>query len=224
MNGGQDLGGMQGFGPVVPEPDEPWFHDAWERRAFAMTIAMGATGAWNLDQSRRARESLPPPRYLTSTYYEIWFEGMLALLRERGLASDAELAAGQVLQPSPGLPRRLTADRVDAVLAAGSPTGRPVDAPARFATGQRVRARTMNPIGHTRLPRYLRGRVGTVVALHGAHVFPDAHASGRGEAPQWLYTVRFDAHELWGPDTSAACVHADCWESYLEPADPAARG
>ncbi|HYF57764.1 MAG TPA: hypothetical protein VEA81_02280 [Burkholderiaceae bacterium] len=95
MNGGQDLGGQHGFGPVVPEPDEPWFHEDWERRAFALTVAMGATGAWNIDQSRAARESLPPAEYLTSGYYRIWFEGLCALLRERGLVDDAELAAGR---------------------------------------------------------------------------------------------------------------------------------
>lgn len=219
MNGPHDLGGLQAFGPVRIEPDEPWFHDAWERRAFAMTVAMGATGAWNLDRSRFARESLPPVDYLTGPYYRIWFDAMCALLREGGLVTDEELADGRVRTPPKPLARRLEAAQVEATLLRGSPTERPAPAPARFAVGDRVRARTIHPSGHTRLPRYVRGRVGTIVSLHGAHVFPDTNAAGQGERPCWLYTVRFEACELWGEDTTASAVHADCWEPYLEPVD-----
>ena len=92
MNGGQDLGGMHGFGPIAPEADEPVFHAEWERRAFALTLAMGARGEWNLDQSRHARESMPPARYLNASYYEIWLYGLETLLAERGLVSPQELA------------------------------------------------------------------------------------------------------------------------------------
>lgn len=222
MNGAQDMGGMQGFGPVRPEAQEPWFHDAWERRVFALTLAMGASGAWNLDQSRHARESLPPATYLSSTYYQVWFEGVLRLLKDRGLVTDEELADGRARDPGAPLPRRLEAAGVAAALAAGSPTQRAAPAPARFAPGDLVRARTINPVGHTRLPRYVRGRTGTVVSVHGAHVYPDTHARDGDPRPQWLYTVRFDGTELWGPDTSASCVHVDAWEPYLEPL-PAAR-
>jgi nitrile hydratase beta subunit len=217
MNGAQDLGGMQGFGPVRPEADEPWFHDAWERRVFGLTLAMGASGAWNLDQSRHARESLPPATYLSSTYYQVWFEGVLRLLKDRGLVTDAELADGRAREPGAPLPRRLEAAAVAAALAAGSPTQRASPAPARFAPGDLVRARTINPSGHTRLPRYVRGRAGTVVSVHGAHVYPDTHARDGDPCPQWLYTVRFDGAELWGPDTTASCVHVDAWEPYLDP-------
>ena len=225
MNGAQDLGGMQGFGPVEPERDEPPFHDAWERRAFALTLAMGASGTWNLDQTRHARESLPPARYLASSYYRIWLDGLERLLLERGLVTADELADGRWRAPGAPLARRLDAAAVASVLATGSPTERAARGPARFAPGDAVRARTMNPVSHTRLPRYVRGRVGHVVSVHGAHVFPDTHAA-RGDAdPQWLYTVRFDARELWGGDTTAASVHVDCWEPYLEPcAMPAATG
>ena len=208
---------MQGFGPVRPEAGEPWFHDEWERRAFALTLAMGATGAWNLDQSRHARESMPPARYLSSSYYEIWLEGLVRLLHERGLVTDAELVDGRLRVPGTPLPRRLAADAVPAALAAGSPTGRPAPGPARFAPGDAVRARTIHPEGHTRLPRYVRGRPGTVVAVHGAHVFPDTHARSGDPDPKWLYTVRFEARALWGADTTAGEVHVDCWEPYLEP-------
>ncbi|MEI7447845.1 MAG: nitrile hydratase subunit beta, partial [Burkholderiales bacterium] len=124
MNGAQDLGGTQGFGPVVPEADEPWFHDTWERRAFALTIAMGASGAWNLDQSRHARETLPPAQYLSFTYYRIWLEALVKLLRERGMVTDDELADGVARVPAVPPPRVLQAAAVPAALAAGSPTGR----------------------------------------------------------------------------------------------------
>jgi nitrile hydratase subunit beta len=215
VNGAQDLGGMQGFGPVLPEADEPPFHDAWERRVFALSLAMGASGCWNLDMSRAARERLHPAQYLASGYYAIWLEGMLALMLERGLVGADEVAAGRSLRPPSPLPRRLAAGAVATSLARGAPTARPAAAPASFAVGDRIVTRLLNPATHTRLPRYARGRPGIVDAVHGAHVYPDSHALGQGEAPQWLYTVRFDARDLWGEDTTAASVCVDCWEPYL---------
>ncbi len=216
MNGPQDLGGAQGFGPLPLEADEPNFHHAWERRAFALTLAMGATGAWNIDMSRSARESIPPARYLSLDYYGIWFEALVALLQARGLVDVP--GGGPLAVPRPTL-RVLDAARGPAVLAAGSPTLRATDPSAaspRFVRGQRVRARRMHPGGHTRLPRYVRGCAGVIESCHGAHVFPDRHARDGVEAPQPLYTVRFDAAVLWGEDTTADAVHVDCWESYLE--------
>lgn len=221
MNGAQDLGGMHGFGPVRPEADEPAFHGGWERRAFALTLAMGATGSWTLDQSRAAREALPPATYLASSYYEIWLAALETLMLERGLVREDELADGRVRVPARPLERRLEAGQVSDALARGAPTQREPGAPARFAVGDAVLTRQIHPTGHTRLPRYARGRRGTVVAVHGAHVYPDSNGSGHGERPAWLYTVRFDAAELWGPDTSAASVCVDCWEPYLEPLDAA---
>lgn len=217
MNGPHDLGGAQGFGPVHPEPGEPPFHAAWERRAFACTLAMGATRRWTLDESRFARESIRPVRYLASSYYEIWLLALEDLLLAKGLVSREELAAGRSAGPAQPLVR-LAGPEVGAVLARGGPTERPPHAPGpRYAVGMRVRTRSMNPAGHTRLPRYARGRQGTVIASHGRHVFPDTNAAGAGEHPQWLYTVRFDATELWGAgDTTASSVCIDCWEPYLE--------
>jgi len=209
MNGPHDLGGAQGFGPIAPQDDELRFHEAWERRAFALTLAMGASGAWNLDQARSARESLPPALYLSSSYYQIWFEALERLLESRGLTGEQ----GGSTTP----PRVLKAADVPAVLARGGPTERPPTAEAQFTVGDRVRARMMHPSGHTRLPRYLRGHVGQIEAVRGMHVYPDTHACGAGEQPCWLYTVRFDAQTLWGADTTAASVHVDCWEPYLEP-------
>jgi nitrile hydratase subunit beta len=209
------MGGMMNFGPVCAEPNEPLFHAPWEPRALALTLAMGATGQWNIDASRSARESLPPAEYLSSSYYEIWIKGLEKLLLARQLLSIAELAAGHALDPPRPLARILKSADVPAVLAKGSPTERPAQHPARFAVGQMVLSKTINPTGHTRLPRYIRGKPGVIFAQHGAHVFPDSHAHGTGEAPQWLYTVLFEARELWGPDTTADSVCVDCWESYL---------
>jgi nitrile hydratase subunit beta len=219
VNGAHDMGGQHGFGHVEPEPDEPVFHTEWERRAFALTLAMGATGEWNLDASRFARESLPPAEYLAKTYYEIWLAGLQKLAAERGLVADEELAAGRPLQPPRPVARTLAGPDVERALSRGASTERQASRPARFAVGDRVRARNLHPPTHTRLPRYVRGRAGTVVAVHGAHVFPDVHAHGGGEDPQWLYTVRFAARELWGEEADpTVAVSVDAFEPYLEPA------
>ncbi|PHK92910.1 nitrile hydratase subunit beta [Pseudoroseomonas rhizosphaerae] len=216
MNGAQDLGGMMGFGPVRPEPEAVRFHAGWEKRALAVTLAAGALGQWNIDASRHARESLPPGEYLTSGYYEIWIKGLEKLLLERGLVTAEELRDGRMREAGPALPP-LRAEAVWPVLARGSPYDRPATAPPRFAAGDAVRTRNVNPAGHTRLPRYARGRSGVIERVHGVFVFPDSHAHGQGEAPQWLYTVRFTAAELWGEGADPMLtVSVDAWESYLE--------
>jgi nitrile hydratase beta subunit len=216
-----DLGGTRGHGRIVPEPEGELWHAAWEPRALALTLAMGATGQWNIDASRAARESLPS--YLRLGYYEIWMAALCRLLAERGLVGADELAAGRALHPARPLRSVLRAADVAAVLARGSPTARSAAAGPRFAVGERVRTWAGEVPHHTRLPRYARGRVGTVVAHHGAHVFADAHATGRGEMPQHLYTIAFDGRELW-PDVAdraeaaALVVSIDAWEPYLAPA------
>lgn len=222
MNGVHDMGGLQGFGPVRPEAHEPLFHAAWEARAMALTVAMGASGQWNIDLSRACRESLPPAVYLASSYYEIWIRALEVLMRERGLVRADELADGVMRAPPVPLARVLRAGDVDAALSRGSPADRPPRAPARFQVGERVRARNMHPIGHTRLPRYVRGHTGLIQKVHGAHVFADEHATKK-EAPfnvqaEWLYTVVFDGRELWGPQADPSVqVSVDAWEPYLEP-------
>jgi nitrile hydratase beta subunit len=220
VNGAHDMGGAHGFGPVCAEPDEPVFHSDWESRVLAMTLAMGATGEWNLDSSRYARENRPAADYLVKTYYEIWLAGLEALLMERGLVTPDELAAGRSLTPNPtSVERTLAADDVVPALRKGTPTNREPSRPALFAPGVRVRARNIHPHTHTRLPRYVRGHVGTVQMVHGCHVYPDAHAHGLGEDPQWLYTVSFDARELWGAGGDpTSTVSVDAFEPYLEPA------
>jgi len=217
VNTVHDLGGAQNFGPVIPEADEPPFHHDWERRAFALTLAMGSTRQWNLDQSRSARESMPPAEYLSSTYYEIWLAGMTKLMVERGLMDVAEVASGRM--QSSGKPVEvLSPDRVSAVLSSRRATRREPVTEARFAVGDPVRTRNIHPPTHTRLPRYCRDKRGIVERVHGVHVFPDSNATGRGEDPRWLYAVRFEARDLWGADTTAGAVYVDCFEPYLEAA------
>ena len=226
MNGVHDMGGLQGFGPVQIEADEPLFHAGWERRALGLTLAMGASGQWNIDLSRAARESLPPATYLSSSYYEIWIRGLEKLMLQRGLISPAELQRGEAIDPPRPLARVLQRDDVDAALARGSPASRPGSTSAHFQVGDRVLARNLHPQGHTRLPRYVRGHLGTVTLVHGPHVFADRHAAtAPGEPfddrPEWLYTVVFDGQDLWGPDAEPGTqVSVDAWEPYLEPATP----
>ena len=216
MNGAHDMGGMDGFGPVVPEPNEPAFHTEWERRAFALTLAMAMPGGWNLDMSRFARENRAPHDYLSMSYYQIWLAGLEALMKERARVGEDESAAGRSLHPPKPVKRVLSADDVAMTLHRGGPTERDTDTTAAFKVGDIVRARSMHPRGHTRLPRYVRGHVGTIESVRGCHVFPDSHAAGEGENPQWLYTVRFEAQELWGSDADpSVAVSVDAWEPYL---------
>jgi nitrile hydratase subunit beta len=212
-----DLGGRPDFGPVVQDAEDSVFHAAWESRVLALSLAMGATGCWNIDMSRAARETLPA--YLELSYYEIWLGGLEVLLVAKGLLTAEELAAGRAWHPSTPAVRILTADQVAARLAKGSPTERPSTDPARYRLGQRVVTRATPVDHHTRLPAYLRGRTGIIERIQGSHVFADSHAQGLGEDPQWLYTVVFEARELWGPLAAAGHrVSFDAWQSYLEPA------
>lgn len=218
MNGIHDMGGVQGFGPVVPERDEPVFHAPWEKRVLAINVAAGACGAWTIDMSRSVREDRPPAEYLRLSYYEIWLAGLERLVVEKGLVSAAELAAGESATPPVPVKRVLAPGDVETALLNGWPAERQIGFPARFVVGDPIVTRVLNPATHTRLARYARGKRGQIHAYHGAHVFPDANAHGYGEAPHHLYTVRFEAAELWGPDTTAAAVYLNCWEPYLEPA------
>jgi nitrile hydratase beta subunit len=218
MNGVHDMGGMQGFGPVSPEPDEPVFHTDWEARCLALNRAMGYAGAWKIDVSRAAIEQMPAHLYLTMTYYEKWAYRMEKLLLKRGLLTPDEVAAGRALGPAQPLPRKLTAADVPKALTRAS-YERPAPAPARFTVGDRVRTSNNHPRTHTRLPRYARGRCGVIETVRGCQVFPDSVAIGAGEDPQWLYTVCFEGRELWGDTAEPTLrISIDAWEPYLEPA------
>jgi nitrile hydratase len=217
MNGAQDLGGQMGFGPIELEENEPNFHAKWEERAFAVTLAMGATGTWNIDTSRHARETLPPPVYLTSSYYEIWTRGLEKLCLDKGLVTAAELISGHMEAPARPVKQVLKAGNVAGVLAKGGPADRPQHQPARFKTGDSIRTKRMHPEGHTRLPRYARDTIGVIDAVHGVHVFPDTNAHGRGEQPTWLYGVLFKGADIWGPDSDPGLtLRIDLWEPYLD--------
>ena len=219
MDGIHDMGGMDGFGRVEAEPDEPVFHAPWEGRVLAMNRAIGGAGAWNIDQGRFGIERLPPATYLAASYYQKWFLRLERMAIERGLLAPEEIAAGRAITPAKALPRGpFTSADVDRTLKRG-PYERPAQAAALFRPGDRVRARNIHPKGHTRLPRYVRGAVGVVERVHGAHVYPDSVTAGLGEDPQWLYTVTFDGRDLWGPDAErGVSVSVEAFEPYLEPA------
>jgi nitrile hydratase len=217
MNGPHDLGGQMGFGPVAPEKAEPYFHAEWEKRALGITLSCGAFGAWSIDESRHARETIPPADYLAASYYEIWIRGVDMLLARHGFATAEELASGHHQTPGRAPKLVLRADMVASVLAKGGPCDRPAETEPRFAVGDRVRTRNFNPTGHTRLPRYARAKTGIVEAVQGSFVFPDDNAHGHGENPQWVYTVVFTAGEIWGEGADPTLtVSVDAWESYLE--------
>ena len=217
MNGLHDMGGMQCYGSIEPEHNEPVFHDDWEKRALAMTVGMGFAGKWNLDISRFSRESLPPEFYLTKSYYQIWLAGLQSLMLERGMVTHSELETGKLDERGIEVKRVVSAEEMPAALAAGAPVSRDAILEPGFAGGEHVRAININPQGHTRLPRYVRGKVGEIVSVHGCHVLPDSNAKSEGENPEWLYSVAFEAQELFGSDAEEGNrVMVDCWGSYLE--------
>jgi len=219
MNGPHDLGGQMGFGPVNPEPNEPFFHTEWEKRAMGMTLCCGSLGAWTLDESRHARESLHPAIYYTSSYYELWARGLEMLLQRHGFVTVNDLAAGEAVDGTRAPKRVLKAADVPAAMARGGPCSRPVATQPKFKAGDKVRTRNMHPTGHTRLPRYARGKLAVIEAVREAYVLPDANAHAKGENPEWVYTVAFTGPELWGDAADPSLtVSIDAWESYLEPA------
>jgi nitrile hydratase subunit beta len=219
MNGVHDMGGMHGMGPIEYERDEPVFHAPWEARALALNLAMGAWRKWNIDAGRHQIELIPAADYLRMSYYEKWFTRLIELIVNAGLVTRAEVESGL---PAPGSAKAippLRAEQVPTALARGNPVIRNGPAAARFKAGDRVRARNIHPVGHTRLPRYARGRHGTIARDHGVHVFPDSNAHFRGEKPHHLYSVRFAARELWGEQASPRdAVYIDLWDDHLEPA------
>jgi nitrile hydratase len=210
---------MDGFGKVEPEPNEPTFHHDWEARVMAMVRVMGANGGLNIDAQRFARESLPPDVYLASSYYKKWFLAIEQQIIDRGYAGADEIAAGRSLREGKPLPRgKFTLADVKRIETRGS-FAREASKPAAFKIGDRVRAKNINPVTHTRLPRYTRGKVGVIERINGCHVYPDTNAEGKGDHPQWLYTVVFDAHELWGADADPTLkVSIDAFEPYLDKA------
>jgi nitrile hydratase subunit beta len=217
MNGVHDMGGMHGMGPIQEEKNEPVFHERWEGRVFALRRATAAWGRWNIDVTRHEVELVPPAEYLRMTYYERQFAAFLETLVKSGLVTRAEIESGTPAQGSPKAVPALTVEKATALVAKGVPASRNVPVAPRFQAGQRVRARNINPVGHTRLPRYARGKLGTIERDHGVFVFPDTNAHLLGEKPQHVYAVRFAARELWGEQASPRdSVYVNLWDDYLE--------
>ena len=203
-----DLGGQDVRQAIVPEPEGEYFHQPWEPRVMAMVVAMGPTGMSNIDMNRSARETLP--NYRDLSYYEIWLAALEKLALQKGLLGRSPPPPKQVLHAETAL----------ATIKKGFSALRSATAPARFSVGERVRTVAVAPAHHTRLPGYARGKLGVIERVHGAHVFPDTNAHELGESPQWLYTVAFDAQELWGEDgrRQPSTISVDAFEPYLEPA------
>jgi nitrile hydratase subunit beta len=217
MNGMQDVGGMDGFGPIGIEKNEPVFHHRWEARACGINLVMGGWRKWNLDQTRYSTEIFTPLQYLELSYYERWVTGLADRGIAAGLFTAEEVRAGHAAPGSPKLTPPVTPQMIPAMVKSSRPSTRPANTTPIYKIGDRVRTVTDSPEGHTRLPRYARGREGEIILYHGAHVFPDSHAMKVPEEnPQHLYTVRFSARELWGHQGDAHdSIMLDLWEPYL---------
>jgi nitrile hydratase len=218
MNGVHDMGGMHGMGPIEIEEDEPVFHSYWESRTYVLNIATRAWRKWNIDTGRHEIELLPAADYLRMSYYEKWFVRLVALLVKTGMVTRDEIESGKPAPGSPKLTPALQAERVPAAaLNRAVPSSHDPAIKPRFKVGQRVRARNINPTGHTRLPRYARGKAGKIDRDHGVHSFPDTNAHGLGEKRQHVYSVKFAARELWGDQASERdSVYIDLWDDHLE--------
>jgi nitrile hydratase len=217
MNGIHDMGGMQDMGPVNAQNNEPVFHAPWEGRVFAMYWAID--GDWPSGSGRHQRELITPAEYLRMSYYERWLTALTELLVKSGMVTRSELETGVAAGGNTKGRECLKAAQVPSAIAAGSPSSSDATVAAKFHVGQRVRARNLNPVGHTRLPRYARGKPGTIAHDHGVFVFNDSLVQGMGEKPQHLYSIRFMSRDLWGEAASAVdSVHVDLWDDHLEPA------
>lgn len=218
MNGVHDVGGMHGYGPINPESNEPVFHAPWEGRVLAMNLAMAAWGKFVADNRRYVRELIPPAEQLAMSYYEKWYRGLIMNMLNANMITQAEVDSGMPARGSIKATPPLTPARVPVFWANGAPKIRNIPSAPNFRAGQRVRVKNINPLGHTRLPRYARGKIGMVTRDYGIFVFPDTNAEFKGEKPQHLYSVRFAARELWGETAKPKdTVMIDMWDDYLEP-------
>ena len=215
MNGIHDMGGMQDMGPVPLPINEPQFHAAWEKRMFALMVALDVPAP----VVRYNIELIPPADYLRLAYFEKWLAALGPIVTSAGVVTPDEIRSGRPLDPSTKKWHVLSVADVAASIAPQPPSDDVSTPPAVFRVGQSVRARDINPLGHTRLPRYVRGKNGTVTRDCGIDAFPDTVVSGAGKKPQHFYSVRFAATDLWGDQASASdFIYLDLWEDYLEPA------
>jgi nitrile hydratase len=226
VNGVHDLGGTDGLGEIAPEADEPVFHSEWEKTVFAMLPATFAAGYFNLDQFRYGIEQMHPAEYLASRYYEHWLHTIEHHAVRAGAVDPAELDERTrhfLEHPEAPLPAKESPELIalmETVCSNGGSARREPAQPAAYSPGDRVRVADDHPFGHTRRPRYIRGRVGVVDRVHGSFVYPDTAAMTGDESPQWVYTVRFEATELWGAQAADpnGSVYIDAWEPYLQAA------
>lgn len=219
MNGVHDMGGMHGMGPVVAEGNEPVFHAPWEARVYVMNRALGAWRRWNTDASRHVKELIPATEYLRMSYYERWYVGLIELLVQRGLLTREELLAGRPAAGTTKATPPLNPQNVLTFLKGAQPAAPPFPVAAKFREGQQVRARNINPAGHTRLPRYARGKQGVIRKDYGVFAFADNMAHFLPPKHQHCYSVQFTARELWGEQAKPQdTVLLDLWDDHLEPA------
>jgi nitrile hydratase beta subunit len=218
MNGVHDMGGMHGMGPLGYQQNEPVFHAPWQARLFALRRAMGAWRKWNIDVTRHSIEKLPAAQYLAQEYFQRQFEAFLHMLVTTGLISQQEIIEGRPSGLQKVATPAMTPEGAATLIRTGVTYNRETAVQAHFEVGQAVHTRNLHPTGHTRLPRYARDKIGTIDRCHGVFVFPDSNAHFLGEKPQPLYSVRFEARELWGAQAHASdSVYLDLWEDYLEP-------
>jgi len=218
MNGIHDMGGMQGLGPIEVEKNEPVFHAPWEGRVIAMRRALVASGKIKT-VFREAIENIPPAEYLRMSYYERWYTAVVEQLLDSNVVTREEIASGKPAKGSAKATPALDAADAATLSFRVPPAMLRVEVAPRFQAGQPVRARKINPLGHTRLPRYVRGRAGVIEQDRGVQAFPDTHLKTPAAPAQHVYSVRFAARELWGEEASPRdAVYLDLWEDYLEPA------
>ena len=217
MNGIHDMGGMDNFGPIITEENEPVFHEDWERAVFANTLALVGAGYFCVDEMRRSTEKIPPIQYLSSSYYENWLESLINILREKNVITAEELQEGESLRTNGTVLPPLPKEGAEFITSNPLPTLQELEQSPLFQVGDKVTAKVIHPAHHTRLPRYIRGKQGTVEKINGAFLLPDSNAHGDAENPQHNYSVRFSARELWGSDAPPKdCLFIDLFESYME--------
>ena len=221
MNSIHDIGGMDNIGPVNIEKDEPVFHEDWERKVYAMTLATMGAGMFVTDEVRYMTETIPPADYLNFKYYEKWLYSLEQMMLQKNVVTREELASGKVT--APGLPAGIEAaspERLQYGMNNRIPMFVDADIPPKFKAGDTIIARNINPPHHTRLPRYIRGRRGVVEMDHGIFLLPDTNAHGGPDKPQHVYSVRFSARELWGEDAPAGdSLYIDLFDDYMDPAE-----
>ena len=218
MDGIHDMGGMDGFGPIPIKNKEPVFHATWEARVWAMNTALGAWGEWNIDAGRYTLEQLDPALYLSSSYYQRWLYRTENLLVDHGLVSREEIETLPANRKTKNSREPLSVDEILTRQRNTRSARLNDDVAPRYHMGDQVRARNIHPKGHTRIPRYVRGRLGVIDRDHGVFIFPDTNAVFAGKRPQHLYSVCFTAREIWGTKAVVTDkVYVDMWDDYLEP-------